>query len=91
MSPNSVPFTSQGYPDFSAYAGVNVQINGLTGNRGTDERLANRAAGLVSTPDGYTWHHVEDGKTMQLIPEDLHNAVKHTGGAAIIKQNGGGQ
>lgn len=34
---------------------------------------------------GYTWHHVEDGRTMQLIPQRLHNAVRHTGGCAIIK------
>lgn len=35
--------------------------------------------------DGYTWHHVEDGRTMQLVPRDLHTAVKHTGGVAVIK------
>lgn len=34
---------------------------------------------------GYTWHHVEDGRTMQLIPQRLHNAVRHTGGCAVIK------
>ncbi len=39
-------------------------------------------------PAGYTWHHVEDTKTMQLIPTDLHDAVKHTGGCAVIKHGG---
>ena len=46
---------------------------------------ANRVAGFKSTPDGFTWHHVEDGITMQLVPTDLHDVVKHTGGAAVIK------
>ncbi|WP_176668681.1 HNH endonuclease [Variovorax sp. SG517] len=31
----------------------------------------------------YTWHHSQyDGK-LQLIPKDIHDAVKHTGGAAV--------
>jgi hypothetical protein len=29
--------------------------------------------------------HVEDGKTMLLVPRKLHKAVPHTGGAAILK------
>ena len=35
----------------------------------------------------YTWHHVEDGKTMQLGPTGIHKDVKHTGAAVI--RNGG--
>ena len=40
---------------------------------------------------GYTWHHVEDGRTMILIPTDLHDAYRHTGGALLIREglNGG--
>jgi hypothetical protein len=33
----------------------------------------------------HTWHHVEDGKTMQLIPWDLHDGVRHSGGVAVTK------
>jgi A nuclease of the HNH/ENDO VII superfamily with conserved WHH len=32
--------------------------------------------------------HREDNNceyTMQLVPQDIHSAVKHTGGAAVIK------
>lgn len=36
--------------------------------------------------NGYTWHHVEDGKTMMLVPTDLHQAVRHTGGAALLRK-----
>ncbi|WP_196479972.1 HNH endonuclease [Burkholderia pseudomultivorans] len=42
----------------------------------------------VSHPDGYVWHHVENVKTMFLIPQDLHNAVRHTGGAAVLQPPG---
>ena len=50
--------------------------------------MANQAVGLSSTPDGYVWHHVEDGKTMQLVPQDIHSQVGHTGGAAVIRNGG---
>jgi hypothetical protein len=33
----------------------------------------------------WTWHHVEDGTTMQLVPTELHNNVPHTGGVSIAK------
>ena len=48
--------------------------------------MANKAAGLLETPYGKTWHHVEDGKTMQLVPENLHK-IGHTGGASLLKSN----
>lgn len=35
------------------------------------------------TPDGYTWHHdVEDGH-MQLVPTDVHQTCRHSGGRAL--------
>jgi len=82
--PNSVQFKSNGFPDFSPYASKEVQIEGLTGKYRIDARMANQAVGFKSTPSGYTWHHLEDGQTMQLVPSDLHNAVRHTGGAAVL-------
>ncbi len=33
-------------------------------------------------PEDYTWHHHEDMKTMQCIPTDLHEAVRHSGGVS---------
>lgn len=39
----------------------------------------------------YTWHHHEDGRTMQLVPTDLNNpsngGVVHSGGSAVTKHN----
>lgn len=83
--PESVKFTPEGFPDFSPYAKAEVPISNLTGKNAIDAKLANKAAGLNATPKGYIWHHAEDGETMQLVPEDLHGAIGHTGGASIIK------
>nr|WP_080417926.1 hemagglutinin repeat-containing protein [Burkholderia ubonensis] len=83
--PQGVKFNSQGFPDFSPYAKAKVDVQGLTGDYRTDEALSNKKVGLSETPDGYVWHHVENAQTMLLIPQDLHNAVRHTGGSAILK------
>jgi len=86
--PEGVRFTGEGFPDFSPYARARVQIDDLTGVYARDAAAANRAVGLPRTPEGYTWHHVEDGRTMILIPRDLHGGVPHTGGAAVIRNGG---
>ncbi|TKC98828.1 HNH endonuclease [Polyangium fumosum] len=79
-----VPFDAEGYPDFKA-AGVvkkEVKIN-QTGNREVDDRLANKAAGIdATTTKDHTWHHHQDGTTMQLVPSDIHGKTGHTGGVA---------
>jgi RHS repeat-associated protein len=85
--PNGVKFTDDGFPDFSPYATHNVQIK-MKGNRTTDFTDANQAAGLTSTPDGFTWHHSEDRTSMLLIPTDLHDAVRHSGGVSMVKHFG---
>lgn len=70
----------------------------MTGKGTSDFRRANEAAGFGkgSKPpviDGveYTWHHVEDGETMQLIPRKIHQKFPHTGGASISRRSGGKQ
>lgn len=84
-------FNKEGYPDFEPHAmelktgGQSVEIE-YTGSRGKDFTAANKAADLKRTPKDWTWHHVEDGKRMMLIPDDLHDAVKHTGGVAQFKE-----
>ncbi|MDN8588362.1 hypothetical protein B2I21_27205 [Chryseobacterium mucoviscidosis] len=35
-------------------------------------------------PDGYTWHHHEDGKTMILVNEDIHREFRHIGGQSTV-------
>ncbi len=36
---------------------------------------------------GYTWHHHQDGRTMQLVREDVHESARHTGGSAFIAKD----
>jgi hypothetical protein len=86
--PNGVRYTRAGFPVFTPYAKERVVVDGLTGNMANDNKLANRAAGIngVDPPDGYTWHHLEDGKTMELVPTDLHNAAKHTGARPVLRE-----
>lgn len=83
--PGGVLFSPEGFPKFGRYSRATVALDGLTGISDIDAPRANRAVGLGETPEGWTWHHVEDGRTMQLIPRDLHEAVDHTGGRAILR------
>lgn len=78
-----------GYPDFSPYTYKGPPGKGqvrihMTGDDAADFAAANKAAGLSRTPKGHTWHHHQDGSTMQLVRSDLHNNVPHTGGASIV-------
>lgn len=84
--PRGVRYTRAGHPVFTPYAEQRVRVGGLTGDMGHDVPLANAKAGIPGnqTPAGYTWHHGEDGRTMELVPKDLHKAVLHTGGRAAI-------
>ena len=84
--PNGVKFGEEGFPDFEPYSIKKVTVNNLEGDAYYDFIKANEAAGVSSTPKGYTWHHVEDGRTLILVPSDLHGAVRHTGGALLIRK-----
>ncbi|PIA78152.1 hypothetical protein BFR04_07945 [Gaetbulibacter sp. 4G1] len=80
--PNGVEFTKSGFPKFTPYAKKTVDIGSLNKNSSTDFAQANKMAGYSETPAGYTWHHVENSTKLQLVPTDLHQAVRHTGGRA---------
>ncbi len=99
--PDGVPFDANGYPIFDQYATKTVKFDFpstagkaagkcLTGNCTSDFRLANQAAGLTSTPPGYTWHHHQDMVTMQLVPQDVHSVVyggvAHAGGESALAE-----
>jgi len=84
--PNGVRFTADGFPDFAPYAQATVRFEpNFLGNRTTDFTEASRKAGLATMPDGYTWHHHQDTRTMLLVPIDLHDAVRHAGGVSIMR------
>jgi hypothetical protein len=88
--PDGVYYNLHGYPDFTPYAKHEIDLP-TTGDRDLDIRLANKAfensgdslwngVRPGKTPPGLTWHHVEDGRTMQLVPRKVHSSASHTGG-----------
>ncbi|MGG1217944.1 HNH endonuclease [Priestia endophytica] len=88
-----------GYPDFTEYAHptvkpVEIEIASPT-NRPLDYKNANIKAGLNKdsdppvaslneAPEGYTWHHHQDGKTMVLVDKKVHREFTHAGGVSVI-------
>lgn len=83
---NSVTYNADGYPDFSPYKIEQADnLKGLNGNYHHDAKIANASIEYDEIPEGYVWHHVEDGKTMQLIPQEIHNNFPHTGGASGLR------
>lgn len=82
-----------GYPDFRPFmthpSGVrSVEID-VTGDPNTDRLRANAVAGRSdwdnTPPPGWTWHHVEDGMTMQLVPTEINGRFSHQGGASRVR------
>ncbi|MEK3717549.1 HNH endonuclease [Paenibacillus sp. FSL R7-0333] len=93
-----------GFPDFSKYYHPNVKPVKIEytqpKNYPKDYEAANIEAGLSKSsnpsvpeknkpPEGYTWHHYEDGKTMVLVEKDIHDEFKHMGGQSIVNGTGG--
>jgi len=81
--------SSQGFAILDDYAIARVELDGLTGlNNGADDiARANLAHhGTQTSIPGYTWHHLEDGKTLILVPTELHEAYRHTGGADLLRE-----
>lgn len=84
-----IKFNKYGYPDFSKYSKMDIKTSRLTGNHQNDVRIVEKIT-KQKHPKwkkrvGYTWHHHQDGKTMQYIPTDLHSAIPHSGGASRLR------
>ena len=79
-----------GFPDYGPHSRGNVEIP-MRGNTTTDFTAARDAMRAKTgdpnwtTPKDMTWHHKEDGVTMQLIPKSVHA----TGGGASTPHMGG--
>ena len=91
---HGVPFNMMGFPDFSRYAIRTVNLPGGFISDSKDFSQANRIAfgnsnnykdkgNMIIDGKRYIWHHTEKNGKIQLIPYDLHDAIKHTGGAAV--------
>ena len=82
-----IKMSRYGFAVFDEHSIARVVIEDLTGDEGIDIALANlKHHGTKQSIPGYTWHHLEDGKTLILIPTELHDAYRHTGGAALIRE-----
>ena len=80
-----VPFDKDGYPDFSENAYLKVELEHFNAKRDIDNRIADRMAGIdlqFRQEHGLTWHHHQDGKTLLLVPRDIHHGTAHSGGIA---------
>lgn len=90
-----------GYPVFTPHAKGSVKID-MTGSSSdfTKARDAMReklgdpswpgGGPKQKAPKGWTWHHHQDGATMELVPTDLNNRVSHTGGDSLVSELGSG-
>lgn len=100
--PNSVKFDENANPIFDPYAKATVRfekgvLKGNSNSGSPDFKVANEKMGYpgryppeICGPKGSepcTWHH-KDSQTLQLVPRDLHEAVRHEGGASLIRQYG---
>lgn len=92
-----------GYPDFRTSQPKSVHPDGevqiLMNGDATDFTAARDAmrdklndpkwpGSRKTQPEGYTWHHTEDGSTMQLVRSDIHakseSGASHIGGESIV-------
>jgi len=91
-----IPFRN-GYPDFSKWSRGRVIIQDMSGVDHVDFAQADRifaqqhgfanqtAVANWRSAQQLTWHHVEDGETMILVPSALHGNVPHVGGASLSR------
>jgi hypothetical protein len=81
---------NNGFPDYGPHSKGNVDI-AMKGNRTSDFTDADKAMRQQlgdpnwQRPSDMTWHHNENGVTMQLIPKNIHA----TGGGASTPHMGG--
>lgn len=89
----AIPYKN-GFPDYSGVREGAVDIpmrgnrsyNSETGDFGLAEDAYIKQNG--SLPAGYdegnfTWHHHENGVTMELVPTSSHSTSRHTGGVSV--------
>ena len=71
-----------GFPDFAAAGLVKAEVDiGTFVDRSTDFAKANRK---MAKPANTTWHHHEDGKTLQAVDTNAHREFTHQGGISLL-------
>ena len=85
----SVTYNKDGYPDFKPYSKGEVPID-MKGNGGDFSKADQAYRQQIGDPNwqrpkDYTWHHHQDGRTMQLVPSKINAEFSHTGGASMAR------
>ena len=77
---------NDGYANFKRAGLVNQEVNvgGFSNNRPADFARANKISPKSPTD---TWHHYQDGHTLQAVDTKYHDLFRHRGGFSIV--NGG--
>lgn len=92
LYPDGVPFTKEGFPDFSYVAAkgrdgkpIKVNIGTLTGDSKKDINMAETIFQNMgySWEKGFTWHHIENTTSLLRVPTRIHQLVDHTGGMSM--------
>lgn len=81
-----------GYPDFTPYERQSVDVPDLQGNHartstgdfGEADALAEKGKADYTKN---TWHHHQNGTTMQEVPSRIHRKFTHRGGGSFIKRS----
>ncbi len=82
---NKVSYTD-GYPDFKSAGMVNQEADiGPFQGRNKDFQTA-KDLGYIKSDDG-TWHHHQDGRTLQDVNTILHDRFRHRGGISKMKND----
>ena len=81
-----------GFPDFTPYAEKIVRLDGLNGKMDHDVALAMKKLNLNEYDQkNMVWHHHQDGKTLMLVPRNVHSTVNgglhHSGGRNVLRHN----
>lgn len=93
LYPDGVPFTKEGFPDFSKVAfkdkngqTLRINIGTLSGNSQKDINTAETLFQKMGYPweSGYTWHHVENSTTLIRVLSAVHQLIDHAGGMSTL-------
>uniref|UniRef100_UPI00146E6B82 HNH endonuclease n=1 Tax=Streptococcus plurextorum TaxID=456876 RepID=UPI00146E6B82 len=82
---NIIKYTD-GFPDFKDGIPPQVKKEFILED-GFETRAKDFSRAGKSGPDN-TWHHHQDGKTLQLVDREIHRRFTHRGGISIIKNGG---
>ena len=83
---NSVNYPD-GYPDFKSAGMVKQEVNiGTFQGYSKDFPKADKMAPNGPIPETSTWHHHQDGVTLQEVETIYHERFRHRGGMSAIKK-----